>query len=90
MVDNLPIKEILYAASVRNALVVLADGTTRQQLESLQPDMQRMMSVLNTSQLNGVMVTCQGTRFIYGKRLMQLLAICLAYMVPLCAYSKLL
>lgn len=71
--DDLPIKEILYAASVRNALVVLADGTTRQQLESLQPDMQRMMSVLNTSQLNGVMVTCQGTKIMCGKCLVQLL-----------------
>ena len=58
--DDLPVKEILYAEGVRNALVVLGDGTTRQQLESLQPDMQLMMSTLSTISLNGVMVTCKG------------------------------
>ncbi len=60
VVGSLAIKEILYSSKVRNALVVLADGTTRQQLESLQPDMGRMVSELDTEQLNGVMVTCQG------------------------------
>lgn len=60
VVDDLPVKEILYAEGVRNALVVLGDGTTRQQLESLQPDMQLMMSTLSTISLNGVMVTCKG------------------------------
>ena len=60
VVGSLAIKEILYSSKVRNTLVVLADGTTRKQLESLQPDMDRMVSELDTEQLNGVMVTCQG------------------------------
>ncbi len=60
VVADVPIKEILYAQNVRNALVVLADGTTREQLESLQPDLQLVMTRLNTTHLNGVMVTCQG------------------------------
>ncbi|DBB03764.1 hypothetical protein WJX82_003125 [Trebouxia sp. C0006] len=62
VMGSLAIKEILYSSKVRNALVVLADGTTRKQLESLQPDMDRMVSELDTEQLNGVMVTCQGDR----------------------------
>lgn len=60
VMGSLAIKEILYSSKVRNALVVLADGTTRKQLESLQPDMDRMVSELDTEQLNGVMVSCQG------------------------------
>ncbi len=60
VVGSLAIKEILYSSKIRNALVVLADGTSRKQLESLEPDMERMVSELNTEQLNGVMVTCQG------------------------------
>jgi len=60
VMGSLAIKEILYSSKVRNALVVLADGTTRKQLESLQPDMERMVSELDTEQLNGVMVTCRG------------------------------
>ena len=60
VVGSLAIKEILYCSKIRNALVVLADGTSRKQLESLQPDMGRMVSELDTEQLNGVMVTCQG------------------------------
>ena len=60
VVGSLAIKEILYSSKIRNALVVLADDTTRKQLESLQPDMDHMVSQLDTDQLNGVMVTCQG------------------------------
>ncbi len=60
VVGGLAIKEVLYSSKIRNALVVLADGTTRKQLESLHPDMDRMVSELDTEQLNGVMVTCQG------------------------------
>ncbi|KAL0036944.1 hypothetical protein WJX77_006090 [Trebouxia sp. C0004] len=60
VVGNLAVKEILYSSKIRNALVVLADGTTRKQLESLQPDMERMVSELDTEQLSGIIVTCQG------------------------------
>lgn len=60
VLGSLAIKQVLYSSKIRNALVVLADGTTRKQLESLHPDMERMMSDLNTEQLNGIMVTCQG------------------------------
>lgn len=53
-------KDIQYSENVRNALIVLADEVTRQQLESMQPDMQSMLSTLSKTHLNGVMVTCRG------------------------------
>ncbi|KAL3145764.1 hypothetical protein ABBQ38_015144 [Trebouxia sp. C0009 RCD-2024] len=60
IVGDLPIQDIQYAEGVRNALIVLGSGVTRHQLESLQPDLQRMLCTLSKTQLNGVMVTCQG------------------------------
>ena len=57
---KIPIKEVLYAESVRYAMIVLEDGTSRDDLESLQPDMQLMMSELKTDLLNGIIVTCKG------------------------------
>lgn len=60
VVGNLPIKDIVYCESVRIALVVLGSEVTRQQLESLQPDLQSMLSTLSKTHLNGISVTCQG------------------------------
>lgn len=60
VVGNLPIKDVVYCESVRIALVVLGSKVTRQQLESLQPDLQSMLSTLSKTHLNGISITCQG------------------------------
>ena len=60
VIGSLPIRDIQYSENVRNALVVLGYDVTRTQLESMQPDMQSMLSSLSGTCLNGVMVTCRG------------------------------
>lgn len=60
VVGDLPIQDIQYAEGVRNALIVLGSQVTRQQLESLQPDLESMLCTFSKTHLKGVMVTCQG------------------------------
>lgn len=60
VVGDLPIKDVVYCESVRIVLVVLGSEVTRQQLKSLQPDLQSMLSTLSKTHLNGISVTCQG------------------------------
>ena len=65
--NRIPIKEVLYTESIRDAVVVLKDGTSRDDLESLQPDLQLMMSELKTDLLNGMIVTCKGMSLCMSK-----------------------
>ena len=57
------VEDVLLSPHLRYLLVVLRKGTTRQQLESLQPDTIKLKATANDEDggLVGATVTCRGT-----------------------------
>lgn len=48
------------AGGINYLLIVLAEGTTREQLEAIKPDTSAMLAASNQGAINGVIVCCHG------------------------------
>lgn len=57
---NPEIQEILISPTIKYVLVVLAQGTSQEQLQSIQPDYVKLKAVASYEQVTGMIVTCAG------------------------------
>lgn len=56
------VQEILIHPGLKYVLVVLPQGTSQEQLQSLQPDLVQLKAVATGEQIVGVIITCAGQR----------------------------
>ena len=57
---NPEIQEILISPTIKYVLVVLAQGTSQEQLQSIQPDYVKLKAVASYEQVTGMIITCAG------------------------------
>ena len=70
---QLPLEDIRFAGGdLKYVLLVLAHGTTRAQLEAIQPDFGALLDVVSQDEVHGVIVTCAAGAWHGGARFGQL------------------
>ena len=57
---NPEIQKVLITPNINYVLVVLAQGTSQEQLQSIQPDYAKLKAVASYEQVTGMIVTCAG------------------------------
>lgn len=57
---NSDIHEVLITPNINYVLVVLAQGTSQEQLQSIQPDYAKLKAAASYDQVTGMIVTCAG------------------------------
>ena len=61
VLTGVQVQQVLFPEKLDYPLVVLAPGTTRQQLEDMQVDIRRLEALVDKKHVTGMCVTCAGT-----------------------------